>query len=129
MRKGGVNEVMTTKLAKAAALTGALLVPVLVFAQTLPTPTNPVGGTGWNLSTLQGWIMAVAQFLIAISVIIAVIFIIWGGVAYMTAGADEAKATAAKSRIKNGVIGAIVVMGVGVILATAASVLSGTIWS
>jgi TRAP-type C4-dicarboxylate transport system permease small subunit len=69
----------------------------------------------------------VADFLIAVALIIAVIFIIWGGIMYMTAGADEAKATEAKSRIKNGIIGAAVVLAVGMILSTVTSILAGSL--
>ncbi len=102
-----------------------LLMPVLVFAA-LPLPTVPVG-TGSNavtLSEIEGRITQIAQFLIIVGVVLAVIFIIWGGIAYMFAGGAEEKTTAAKERIKNGIIGAAVVLAVGVILQTVAGLIA-----
>ena len=100
----------------------ALLMPVLVWA--LPTPSSPVGGVAVTLSEIEARIRQVAQFIIILSVILAVIFIIWGGITYMTAGGDETKAGAAKTRIWYGVIGAAVVLAVGVILQTLAALIT-----
>ena len=99
-----------------------LLMPVLVMA--LTGPTQPLTGTAITLSEIEAKIRQIAQFVIVVSVILAVIFIIWGGIAYMTAGGDETKAGAAKTRIWNGVIGAAVVLAVGVILQTLASLIT-----
>ena len=75
-----------------------LLMPVLVLAA-LPTPTSPVGGGAVTLTEIRDRITQVAQFLILVGVILAVIFIIWGGITYMFACGDETRATAAKDRI------------------------------
>ena len=66
----------------------------------------------------------IARFLIVVGVVLAVIFIVWGGIMYMVAGGDETKAEEAKSRIMNGVIGAAVVLAVGVILQTVAGLIA-----
>src|SRR3989344_2596050 len=66
-----------------------------------------------TLPGLDSFIERVASFMIVTSVILAVIFIIWGGITYMAAGSDTTKVTEAQARIKNGVIGAAVVLGVG----------------
>ena len=100
-----------------------LLVPVLVLAA-LPNPTLPVTGSAITLQEIQDRIEQIARFLIIVGVILAVIFIIWGGIAYMFAGGDETKSTAAKDRIKNGIIGAAVVLAVGVILQTVAGLIA-----
>lgn len=105
----------------------ALLMPVLVLA--IGTPTPPVGGSAITLSEIEDRIRQVAQFIIVVSVILAVIFIIWGGITYMTAGGDEAKAGAAKTRIWNGVIGAAVILAVGVILQTLAALITRNFFS
>lgn len=112
----------TKKFVYVGMMAMALAMPVLVLALTTPTP--PLGGTAVNLTEIEQRIRQVAQFVIVVSVILAVIFIIWGGVAYMTAGGDETKATAAKTRIWNGVIGAAVVLAVGVILQTLAALIT-----
>ena len=49
---------------------------------------------------------------------IAAIFIIWAGITYMFAGGDEGKVETAKKRFWSGVIGALIVIGIGVVLAT-----------
>jgi len=98
----------------------AVLVPVLVLAAVLPTPTPPTSGQAITLPEIEELIKRIAQFLIVVSVILAVIFIIWGGIMYMAARGSEEQATKAKTTIFNGVIGAAVVLGVGVILQTLA---------
>ena len=66
----------------------------------------------------------IASFMVVTSVLLAIIYIIWGGITYMAAGADTAKVDEAKIRIKNGIIGTAVVMGVGVIINTVAGIVS-----
>lgn len=117
-----------TKFKTAAKIgigTAMALMPMLVLAQ-LPVPTSPYAGQPITLTDIQGIIETVARFLILISVVIAVIFIIWGGIMYMMAGDDATKATAAKTRIVNGIIGALVVLAVGLILQTLASIVNWT---
>jgi hypothetical protein len=115
---------IASKIGMATAMTLALM-PALVLAQ-LPTPTSPYAGAPITLSDVQGLIETIARFMILISVIIAVIFIVWGGMMYMMAGDDAAKSGAAKSRIVNGIIGALVVLAVGLILQTLASIVNWT---
>jgi len=76
-------------------------------------PGQPV-----TLDELDSLIERVASFMVVTSVILAVIYIIWGGITYMAAGADTTKVTEAQTRIKNGIIGAAVVLGVGAIIQT-----------
>ncbi len=80
-------------------------------------PNQPAGNTltGSDFAQL---INNFAQFLIFTSVVVVVIFIIWAGITYTSAGADQAKVKAAKDRLKQGVIGGLIIFGVGTILAT-----------
>lgn len=112
-----------TKVTFVAVAILAVLMPVFVLAQ-LPTPTPPTAGQALTLNEIEALVRRIAQFLIIVSVIIAVIFIIWGGVMYMAARGDEEQATKAKTTIFNGVIGAAVVLGVGVILQTLAGLIT-----
>ncbi len=105
-----------------------LLMPVLVLA-VLPNPTPPLTGSAVTLSEISDRISQIARFLIVVGVILAVIFIIWGGIAYMFAGGAEDKTTAAKERIKNGIIGAGVILAVGVILQTLAGLIARTFFN
>lgn len=117
----------TKKFVYIGMMLAVLLMPVLVMAISAPTP--PVGGAPVTLSEIEARIRQIAQFIIVVSVILAVIFIIWGGITYMTAGGDEGKAGAAKTRIWNGVVGAAVVLAVGVILQTLASLITRSFFS
>src|SRR3989344_9495621 len=99
-----------------------LVVPVMVSAQ-LNDPSPPLSGDAIELADLESIIETIANFLIAIGVIIAVIFIIIAGIKYMAAGGDSSKAADARNMIINGLIGAAVVLGVGVLLSTAGYIL------
>ncbi len=106
------------KLAVPAALVS---LPFLVLADVnLPT------GTELTLTKIQQLIETVANWLMIIAIVIAVIFIIWGGIKYMTARGNDAAIKEAKSSIFNGIIGAAVVLGVGVILRTTAALVTRT---
>ncbi|PJE50348.1 MAG: hypothetical protein COV29_04185 [Candidatus Yanofskybacteria bacterium CG10_big_fil_rev_8_21_14_0_10_36_16] len=110
-------------LAPTLALVTLLVVPVVVFGQVLNEPSPPLTGDAVELADIESVITRIGNFLIAIGVIIAVIFIIIGGIKYMAAGGDAAKAGEARTTIINGLIGAMVVLGVGVLLSTAGYVL------
>ena len=112
------------KVALVGLSVATVLIPILVLAVALPTPTPPTAGTAIDLDEIETLVRRIAQFLIVVSVIIAVIFIIWGGVMYMAARGDEERAKTAKSTIYNGIIGAAVVLGVGVILQTLAGLIT-----
>lgn len=109
-----------TKIAGVTLAVAALLAPVVVFAVTLPNPSSPVSGTGITLSEIESIIQRIAEFLIVFGVIIAVIYIIIGAITWMVT-ADWEKA---KERIKGGVLGAAIVLGVGVILQTLARLIT-----
>ncbi|MEK7121658.1 MAG: pilin [Patescibacteria group bacterium] len=66
----------------------------------------------------------VAQFMVVVSVLIAIIMIVWSGITYMYAGADTTKVTEAQTRLKNSIIGAAIVLGVGVIIQTIAGIVT-----
>ncbi|KKT81566.1 MAG: hypothetical protein A3B99_02770 [Candidatus Yanofskybacteria bacterium RIFCSPHIGHO2_02_FULL_44_12b] len=117
------------KIAQISVASAAILMPFLAFAQ-LAVPTNPVAATqGLTLSEIEQRITDIAQFLIVISVVVAVIFIIWGGIKYVMAGDDAAKAGSAKTTILNGVIGALVILAVGIIMQTLANVVARTFFT
>lgn len=118
-----------TRTTLAAMTVAAALMPVLVLAISLPNPTPPTGGQAVTLNEIEALIQRIAQFLIIVSVIISVIFIIWGGVMYMAARGNEEQATKAKTTIFNGIIGAAVVLGVGVILQTLAGLITRSFFS
>ena len=77
-----------------------------------------------TLDVLDYIIFRVSTFFISISGVLALIFIIWAGVTYMYAGEDTTQIQAAQGRLKSGIIGAAIILGVGVIIQTIASVVT-----
>ena len=115
----------TGKIFQTGAMVALALMPVVVLAATLPNPTPPVSGTGISVSEIIGLINQIARWLIAVSLVIATIVIIWGGIQYMfTAKGDEGVIKSAWSKIKGGVVGAAIALGVGVILQTVANIVT-----
>lgn len=90
----------------------------------LPVQAQIPPGKPITLGTIQLLITQVVVFLIIVSGIIAVIFIIWSGIMYMMAGDDTTKATAAKGKLKSAIIGAAIILGVGVIMATVQAIVT-----
>ncbi len=77
-----------------------------------------------TFTELDSLISQIAQFLLVVSVLIAVIMIVWSGITYMYAGSDTAKVTQAQGRLKSAIIGAVIVLGVGVIIDTIAGIVT-----
>lgn len=117
-----MKKLTLTKVAQFGIVAAVVFMPVVALALTVPTP--PVGGEPVTLRTIGDIINQIVQFLVVISVVIAVGAIIWGGVLWMVAGGDDDKVTAAKGFIKNGIMGAAIVLAVGVIMQTLVSVIN-----
>lgn len=107
-----------------------LLLPFMSLAVTPVIPPDVITtGTAITLTEIEKRIDQISTFLMFISVIIAVIFIVWGGIKYMVARGEPTATKEATGIIKSGIIGAIVVLGVGVILNTLRGVISRGIFS
>ena|SRR5436190_12432699 len=89
----------------------------------LPNPNLPVNGAPITLSEIQDRIQQIAQFLIIISMVVAVIVIIYGGIRWMMGNAK------AKDIVTNGIIGAAIILAVGVILQTVAGLVTRSFFS
>lgn len=111
------------KYAVTLAIAVLVLLPLVVLAQ-FPTTIPTVPGT--SLTEVETLINRVARFFIAIGVILAVIFLVYGGILWMSAGSDETKIKNAKTRMKQGAWGAFIVLAVGLILQTLAGVVART---
>ena len=79
-------------------------------------PQLPPGPT-LTQGTLMGILNSIANFLIAAGIILAIITIVISGIMYFWAG-GEAEAKTAKGWFRNGIIGAFIILGVGVIILT-----------
>lgn len=94
-----------------------LLLPVLVSAQ-LVDPGSALGEEGLTQTEITNFINSLASLIIIIGVILAVISIVIGGVLYAVAGGNEDRVNTAKAWLKNGLIAAAIIFGVGVLLNT-----------
>ena len=99
-----------------------VLLPVVVLAQ-LPAQTVPIV-PGTTLTEVENIIRRIAQFFLVIGVILAVIYIIYGGILWMNAGSDPEKIKNGTTRMKQGAWGALIILAVGLILQTLAGVVT-----
>lgn len=101
----------------------AVLLPFVALAA-LSNPSPTLTGQAITLNEIENLISGLARFLIVISVVVAVIFIIYGGIRWIMARDNDEAAGKAKTMILNGIIGALVILGVGVILQTLAGIVA-----
>ena len=103
------------------------LIGTSALAQCVPgfgvyCPPNPntylPGGVALNAYDLEGVLVNISLFLMFAGPVIVVIYIIWAGVIWTSAGDDQTKVKAAKDKLKQGIIGGLIIFGVGVIMET-----------
>ena len=82
-----------------------LFSPLAAFAFTGETTAAPSASGISSVADFYGVIQTVASWLVVFGIIIGAVFIIWGGIQYMTSGGDEAGTEAAKNKIIGGLIG------------------------
>jgi len=82
------------------------------------------GGNGYTLQNILDIIGQIRNFILIVGVLIILIFIIWGGIDYITARGDQTKITSAKSKIVGALIGAAIVLSAFALLATVRTILS-----
>jgi len=87
-------------------------------------PTPPVPGQGLTLAELAVLIARVGSFLTNFGVILAIIAIIVSGIMYMRAGGSPEAISKAQAWLKNALIGAFIVLAVGLIINTVANVVT-----
>lgn len=110
---------MNKTLARLAAATSILATPALAFAQTTPSnglpslqqislllqpliPTRPL--------SVSGLFALVFQYIILFAGVIAIFYLIWAGIRYITASTNEDEAKKAKTAIFNAIIGIVVII-------------------
>lgn len=105
-----------------------LLNAAFAFAQFEPPsiniPSPPVPGQPVTLVEITSIVFFVGDFFIIIGPVLAVIAIIISGIMFMNAGGNSEKLSRAKTWLKNGIIGGLIVLGVGVIMNTMFSVVT-----
>ena len=87
-------------------------------------PANLPPGQAVTPDEISNLVTYVGQFLVVMSVTIAVIIFVISGITYMTAAGNPERVKKAQAIFKNGVIGTLIVLGVGVIINTLAGVVT-----
>lgn len=80
----------------------------------------PPSGSALTLSRAEDLLRVLGNYLITFSIIFAVIFIVISGIRYMSGSPDDARKS-----LNNAIIGSAIVLGVGLILKTIASLITG----
>ncbi len=116
---------MKKVLAGLGAASAVLATPALTYAQFITGGSDVSGGvsTGVLQSLLKPFIpqstgplnleqlfITVLNLIILVAGIIAILYLIWAGVQYITAGGDDEKAKKARAGIFNAVIGIVVII-------------------
>ncbi|PIR41071.1 MAG: hypothetical protein COV31_02925 [Candidatus Yanofskybacteria bacterium CG10_big_fil_rev_8_21_14_0_10_46_23] len=106
-----------------------LALPLMSLGATILTPTVAGGGRAVTLVEIENLINGIARFLVVISIVLAAAFIIIGGIMWIIARGDDDMVARAKKTILNGIIGALVVLAVGVILQTISGIVTRSFFS
>jgi len=88
-------------------MTGIMLTSPLLAVAAPPDYTNVNAGKGYaeNMGTL---ISSVLSIVMVIALILVLIYLIWGGIGWITAGGDKGKTEEARNKITAAVIGIII---------------------
>ena len=112
-----MKEKIQTKIIKgimyAGSVFGGMLVTILpqkVFAYTTWTEFMPVELKNAGGGDIYSLVSTVLRLLLSIAFLVAVVFLIFSGYQYITAGGDAEKATVARTGIINAIIGLIVII-------------------
>src|SRR3989344_456907 len=100
-------------------LASCFLLPNIALAALPP-------GNAITLDSISDIAGIIARFMIVMSIVLAVIFIVLSGIMTMLAQADPGKFTNAKLRLKHAIIGVGVVLATGVIINTVAALVDGS---
>ncbi len=110
--KKGKDMLRTTIWGSAVILGSSLIINIV---------TSIVDGT-FSFAPAEDIVATLANFIIGLSGVVMVVFVVISGIMMMTAGANDEKFKNARKMLTNTIWGSLVVMGVGVILNTIYSI-------
>jgi hypothetical protein len=108
---------LNTYLTTAAAAIGGIVAPYAVLA--VDNPFNTAANVAKNVGTVAGVgqqqelpviIGNIINILLGFLGILFLVLLLWGGFEWMTAGGDKEKVTTATTRIRNAVIGLVIIV-------------------
>ncbi len=84
-----------------------LVLPCVVFA----APSIPDPGSA-DVDSIYDDIITIFQYAFGIAFGLGVIYLVWGGIGWMTAGGDEEKTRVARERLMYGLVGILIIGGI-----------------
>jgi hypothetical protein len=123
---------MKTKNLVSAVLLGAFVLAIVAIpvshaalsSDTITLPSAPISGSPLSGSVISTLIHQIANWLVGIALVIALIMIVWGGIMWMWSRGEDTKATDARKIILNGILGAAVILALGLIFSTIQKIVS-----
>jgi hypothetical protein len=102
----------------AFAVLALVLLPTLALAQSLVPAAEPGQAPGFlgGNTTIGSILRAITRFLLGFAGVVAILFIIYGGFRYITAGGNEDAAESGKHILTNAIIGFAIILLSWVIL-------------
>jgi len=113
------------KILPALVLVSLLALPMVASAVRTPTPEDE----GVTLLQVQLMVERISEFIIVVGILVVVIAIVIAGIMYAIAGDDATKQSKAKAWLWNGVIAALIVLGVGVLMNTVGNIVTRSFFS
>lgn len=98
-----------------------LIVAFLLLSGAAAHAAPPIQGTPIEVQDVENLIEGIANFLLTIGGIIAVGYMVYGGIKMATSGGNDTGFGEGKKILTNAIIGAVVIFGVGVIINTIAN--------
>ncbi len=96
-------------IASATGIGATLLAPAVAFAQgTTDISVNPATA-GFKILNISTLINSLLKFTLGIVGLLVFIYLIWGGIEWLTAGGDKSKTESARQKITNAIIGLAIV--------------------
>lgn len=103
-----MNKLQKAALSASVSLSALASSALPVLAQTKLTATNVDPGRGFA-TDFGKLINGVLSFVMVIAALLVFMYLIWGGIEWITSGGDKSKTESARSKITSAVIGLVVV--------------------
>lgn len=87
-------------------------------------PIRPFDGQGITLDKL---VVTLLNFMVMIAAILAIVYLIWAGIKYITAGTDDEQAKKAKLGIQHAIIGIVIIILSALIIQFVSNVVRGAV--
>ena len=116
---------MSKSLTKIVWTVGAMAMPWLALADQFQLPE----GDPWDAGRISDLLHFIANWLIGIGVVGAVICFVLAGIMYFTAGFNAKGVEKGKELFKNAIWGTLIILAVGVIINTIAVIVKGEFFS